>query len=172
MPSLYNRGIRIEPKIGTTHTDQITVMTWVKFFGPASGADVIAQKGSGGSDHSWKLKFYGDRLWWLTTTAVDTSRCRRTRNVELKTSVRDLFGQWMHIAATANGERIKLYVNGQLRESARQTDLNRTELPLHIGGGGASGSRHLINAVIDELAIFRTALSESEIKEHYRVGRP
>lgn len=168
VPSQYSRGVRVEPKTGSTHTDTITVMGWVRYFGPPTHSDIIADKWvTSGNQRSWQLYFQSGELRWSVS-----NNGKNSGRVKIRTDVSDMYGQWMHFAATFDGEKTRLYVNGGLRGRKSQTGIHRSNLPIHIGGGGRSGASGKINAIIDELAIYRKALSVDQIREHYLVGEP
>jgi len=168
IPELYSRGVRISPKTGSTHTKEITVMGWVRFFGPPSHDDVIADKRvRKDNNRCWSLEFHGDNLRWQTS-----SNGLAGGRVRLKTDVRDMYGLWMHFAATFDGNEMRLYINGGLRDQGLQSKIIESTQPIYIAGAGANGARDKLNALMDELAIFRRALTLQEIRQHYLVGEP
>ena len=76
---------------------------------------------------------------------------------------------WFHFAAVADGERIRLYVDGKEKISERQGSDRQPEPfitsqePLMIGTG--------LDGVIDEVMILDQALTENEIKEAMELGK-
>ncbi len=76
---------------------------------------------------------------------------------------------WFHFAAVADGNSIRLYVNGKEKVSERQGSdrqpepfINSQE-PLKIGTG--------LDGIIDEVMILDQALTEDEIREAMRLGK-
>ncbi len=73
--------------------------------------------------------------------------------------------QWWHIVGTYDNSRIRLYVNGVLRDERDwgKGIGNHSGVSLKIGGAdwAFSGS-------VDEVGIYNRALSEEEIQAHYR----
>ena len=72
-------------------------------------------------------------------------------------------GTWTHVAMTYDGATLRTYVNGQLRTSKAQTGIVQTSAgKLTIGGNYTWADEYFIGS-IDELRIFKRALSQSEI---------
>ena len=82
-------------------------------------------------------------------------------------------GQWTHLAATYGASRLRLYVNGTEVSSAPSGGrIRRSGAPLRIGGTSVGGD--WFKGVIDEVRIYRRALSPKEILRDMRrrVTRP
>lgn len=84
-------------------------------------------------------------------------------------------GAWTYLAATYNGSSLCLYVNGVLEA---QTPATGTIFPgvddvafgAMVGGEGAGGGSDLFKGLIDELALYRRALTAREILAIYQAG--
>ncbi|NQT19473.1 MAG: SUMF1/EgtB/PvdO family nonheme iron enzyme, partial [Planctomycetes bacterium] len=75
------------------------------------------------------------------------------------------YGEWVHVAGVyePDGPRIKLYVNGELREQADMPAPMRTSLPPYLY---VCGSLYGTDAsVIDDVRVYDRALSAEEIRE-------
>ncbi|MBM4081621.1 MAG: hypothetical protein FJ278_18095, partial [Planctomycetes bacterium] len=85
-----------------------------------------------------------------------------------KSSVVPALGQWYHLAGAWDAKGSRLYVNGSL--AAEQTDW-KGGLPAHaaILIGAGSWNAHLA-ATVDEVRIYRRALSDAEVKAHFEKG--
>lgn len=85
-------------------------------------------------------------------------------------------GRWYHLAVSAAGTSLKLYVNGQLDASATLAGtLTRSPNPLYIGA--ASGpSQHRgtagFNGRINEVALYDAELSSAQVSDHFSRGVP
>ncbi len=72
--------------------------------------------------------------------------------------------QWTHLTATYDGNRMKLYYNGELKvETAATGRIDTNDVPLSIGRNSEGNREHYIG-LIDEVAIWNVALDVSEIK--------
>jgi hypothetical protein len=81
---------------------------------------------------------------------------------------------WYHVVAVADGEKIYLYLNGELKGSAVITDyikstLTPNDAPVIIGKRTADIGPSF-DGTIDEVRIYNRALSPEEIKAHYQEG--
>ena len=78
-------------------------------------------------------------------------------------------GTWYHTAATYDGSRLVLYVNGEV--AGQITGLSG---PLSIGTGGvllgahlSTGRGYAFNGSVDEAALYDRALSAAQVSTHY-----
>jgi len=74
--------------------------------------------------------------------------------------------KWVHIAAIYDGKAMTVYMDGEVFDSSdRGFAFNGvSELPLNIGRG-VNRSEYGFLGIVDEVAVFNRALSQSEIKE-------
>ena len=75
------------------------------------------------------------------------------------------YAQWNHIAITRDGSTVKTYLNGV--ETSSHIDSNSSNIamadPLQFGNW--SGPTYEFNGLIDEIGMFDTSLSQSEIQD-------
>ena len=74
--------------------------------------------------------------------------------------------RWQHLVATKSGSDMQLYVNGKLQASGNDATVLPGGVRLHIGIESNHRSRRFIGQ-IDELAIYKLALSKQEISKHF-----
>lgn len=82
-------------------------------------------------------------------------------------------GEWKHIAGTYDGDEIKIFANGSEVDKFTApcgTEPPESEDPLLLGSGVPSGLHAGYIGVLDEVGIFRAALSENEIKDIMNKG--
>lgn len=78
---------------------------------------------------------------------------------------------WYHIAVTSNGTNYTLYVSGSSDNSNTSTELPNLADAWLIGQRNlADADAEQFNGTIDEVAIYNSSLSASEIREHYQQG--
>lgn len=77
-----------------------------------------------------------------------------------------MLNTWYHLAMTYDGTVMKMYVNGQLKNSkALSGKLAVTTRNLCIGSN--DGEKKFFNGSIDEVKIFGNALDQTEIQTHF-----
>jgi hypothetical protein len=78
---------------------------------------------------------------------------------------------WYHVAYTDDGTTQTLYLNGVSQSTQTRTyDLQTNDKGFYVGS--AAGSAYFIEANVDEVAIFSTAKSGSDITAIYNSGVP
>jgi hypothetical protein len=89
-------------------------------------------------------------------------------------------GRWYHIVAVLDvhntADEIKVYVDGKMEKSSNITNDTSAKIvnadgPLYIGTANASYSNNW-NGYLDELAIYRRALSAQDVLNNYSMGTP
>jgi len=149
-------------------TDAITIEAWVKV--RATSTSSVPRICGRNNKYALRVnannyspgRFYGT-VWNESSAVYDDYD---TENLEL--------GKWYHVAYTydsqANSES-NLYVNGILKRSRTGSlgKLRYSTLAVRIGGSDLGS---YFNGIIDEIAIYNRALTEDEINQHYRMGKP
>ncbi|MGO3885289.1 MAG: PKD domain-containing protein [Mycetocola sp.] len=80
-------------------------------------------------------------------------------------------GKWHHIVAGTRDGTSVLYVDGALSASGPAGTASTVSGQLRIGGGDVGRTQaSVLNADIDNVALYSTALSEDVIAAHYRAG--
>jgi hypothetical protein len=80
------------------------------------------------------------------------------------------YGAWTHLAATYDGSTMILYKNGvQIGSSAQSGAFDSYNTALRIGTNGGNGESFL--GSIDDPRVYNRALSASEVKQLYNIGR-
>ena len=75
-------------------------------------------------------------------------------------------GQWYHLAVTSDGHASIIYINGNQTSNA---EMPNTRAGTGLGIGYHSGDTHF-DGLIDDVMIFKKALTAAEIKQHYENG--
>ena len=82
-------------------------------------------------------------------------------------------GDWYHIIGTWDGVTAKLYMNGTLYDTALVSSYNPINRQNVLGAwaNGATTQASYLNGILDEVRIYSRALSASEIKLIYNMGK-
>jgi len=137
-------------------TKAITVEVWIKSL-DARDAGIIS-KDDGGTARSWWLITWADDLprflaYFVTLDGTD--------GVVATTKLTD--NKWHHIAATYDGSTIKIYFDGNLEGTKSRVDtIKSTTAPVRVAT--YLGVSYFRKGMIDEVRIYRRALSAAEIR--------
>ena len=77
---------------------------------------------------------------------------------------------WYHLAGTYDGQKLRMYLNGQFADEVLPGgSMRASKILLRIGRSAYSPDRG-IDGIVDELAIFARGLSAEEVDTLYRMG--
>jgi len=142
----------------------VTIELWVnKTTESAYGAYVVKNvTGAGGIGSSW-YQLLNNNL-----SGHIEFRVTGDGNPVLVSSTALAVNTWYYVVATYDGSVAKLYINGKLDASlSAVTAPAQTDDPLYIG---RRADGWFNNAVLQEVAIYPTALSAARIEAHWRAG--
>lgn len=137
-----------------------TIEAWVK---TASGTDdcIVCQYNWPG-DHRFQFEIRGNKLnWWKGVTGIPSNQI----SIVSSQSIND--NMWHHVAGTVDASgNVKLYIDGVLDGAGTDTykynNIN-TVIGQRLGTGSTSGN---FNGNMDEVRIWRTARTASEILDN------
>jgi hypothetical protein len=156
--------------------NELSIEFWIKPLSEARGARIIAKKVAADSTGEYMVGFqtsgsptntlffgvYNGSSWQDTWSDANTHLAA---------------GNWYHVVCTyESGPGLKIYVNGTLRNSKALTgpifdddaSVSVFGSPLFIGQDGSGDqSRRYFNGVLDEVKIYRRALSADQIMQDY-----
>ncbi len=161
---LDDASVRVAEEAPFDVADAITLSIWTRTSRLDTWWQALITKG----DSSWRIHRSGDRESLEFTcnglqSPTGASVCAQGSRV-----ISD--GQWHHVAATYDGSRIALYVDGQLDASCPAWGrLQTNDHPVCIGDNAEKPGRRW-NGWIDDVRIYSCALSEAEIAELHRTG--
>lgn len=139
---------------------EITMMAWLQSAGWAGDGDQWIDKNchNGGEKNCYGIGVFGGSQILLMLGATDS---RKDLGVKIVPKV----NAWEHVAATYDGQTMKMYLNGdKVGEKAEKFKFAGTNnLPLRIGCA-KDRARYTFNGAIDEVVIFSRALDAAEIK--------
>ncbi|MDP6584598.1 MAG: botulinum neurotoxin N-terminal receptor binding domain-containing protein, partial [Anaerolineales bacterium] len=144
--------------------EDFTVNFWVKFNNNTAQSHPFFSQGLGTNDESSFLLLSDGtfRVWSYPSMNLAFS---------------NVWGynpdDWHHITLRRNGNTFGIFIDGEFWESKTSSQEWRDEAaPLTIGAGGNSwgDQRFKINGSLDEFAIWKRALSETEINASFNAG--
>lgn len=157
-------------------TDQLTAMAWIRLDGTAEeeehggGSQTIVGR-SASTDWCLLVKHSQRRVAFT----VDTGSNRTTVEGSVPGSGLAV-GTWYHVAATYDGSRLRIYLNGtQLASTACTGNLqisSNAGIPLGVGAFPASASawQDDFPGALDEVKLWKRALTASEIAAEMNAG--
>ena len=137
-------------------TGNITVAAWIKVSSFTIQWQSIVAKG----DTAWRLiRNSTTNALCFAGTALSNDTVFGTRNVN--------DGNWHHAVGVYDGANLSLYIDGTLDASVASTGTITTNaLNVYIGeNAGATGRQ--FNGLIDDVRVYNTALSASQISALY-----
>jgi len=136
--------------------NKYTIALWVLF--SKTGGCVFAKGASGSAD--------GFDIWLSSEKKISvTHRGATPKSVSCSTAIE--LNTFVHFAATYDGTTIRIYLNGVASGSATASFVPGAA-NVTIGTGSSTGTGQFFGGVVDELRIYRRALSSAEISEGYR----
>ncbi|MCB0164434.1 MAG: putative Ig domain-containing protein [Anaerolineae bacterium] len=151
-----------------TNSDSFTLEAWIKTTQVCAGNEVILGKYAANG-----------ATWWLgcedgSNTAAFSLRDSTNTDLYLSDTKALNDGKWHHLVASRNaGNNVhQLYVDGALKSTVTQalTGNFSNNNPLNLGYFLTNSPHYFFNGTLDEVAIYKRALTQAEITEHYNAG--
>jgi hypothetical protein len=152
---------------------RISIVSWGKttYDGGDGNQSLVSKYNSGGSERQYNLlmmmNITNDPAWFLlSSNATAGITCAGATNLETDT--------WYHIAGVYDGTDMRLYVNGRLDSNGSDNPKSHTAGIYNSNtqfrvGGDYSGFNYM-RGYIDDVGIFNTALSSTDISAIYDYG--
>ncbi len=161
-----NDYISVLPDTSLDINNYLSLCAWVKLNSKNIDQKIIARVSRNPDFWGYQLDIFSDNKLEMITGG--TTRWNTTRGVSGGTSLDT--GTWYYVTGIFDGVRNKTYINGVLdRNNNISYGLSSLSQILNIGKS-TEGTGYYFNGIIDEVAIWNRALSESEIKEIYTNG--
>lgn len=158
-----NDYVRVENNIITSPT-KLTIAAWFNKQGEGSNYECVIHRGTDSS--------IGNTEFWLGVSANDflTATIGARTGVGWaagETAVKVVLNKWYHLAATWDGTTVRVYIDGELDKSYALASYSNANSPTRLGASN-DGTAYQYNGLIDDVRIYSTALSASEVKELYQ----
>ena len=147
---------------GIQFSGSFSVSFWFNTTDATATNEILVSKANDGVNDGWLIRLNSSRkLEFVVLSGVITDSGSASND-----------GNWHHVLAVhESGVGNRLYKNGSLVASnSTGTDLSNHVPNLHIGNQDYSTSR-AINSLIDEVAVWNTALSASDVTSIYNNGK-
>lgn len=159
------RYVRVPWQPTLQATAGLTLMGWVRVRTVTTGNQTVLGRGNGDTDWLLQLRNRARRL----TFVLASGSAVRTLNVNLPANTLAV-GDWHHVAATYDGSRMRLYLDGVLRgnrtASGQVVSANDPNLPIGAGAQPQTPTRwrNGIPAALDDVRLYKRALTAAEIQ--------
>lgn len=152
----------VAPNSVALQSDSTTISFWIKVKAlPAQGEVYLLSQG--GWQERWKISLPSHGKPVFTTNSTGGIKDMDSDSVPLPV------GAWRHVVMTHDTVNNKIYINGVLKKSiAAGGPLNKTKYPFGIGYNPIDGGSNF-NGDIDDIIIYRKALSAAEVTTLYGV---
>jgi len=152
---------------------QISFMGWVQptdvLAANSEGRILSKANGTGEQDHYWMLSA-DENGSGVIVPRVRLKAGNRTNTLLGSNSSELVNGQWAHVAATYDGESLRLYHNGvEVGVTPLQGNVAANAAVQAAIGNQPNGGRGFVG-LIDDVCIFNVAIAPREIRELYNAG--
>jgi len=144
-------------------TSAITLSAWVKLDSTQSLYPAILVKGEikDGATDSYGLRLATGDVQFIIYTGTFTALAG---TIDIKDNA------WHYLVATYDGTNMRIYVDGEEDTTVAKTgNINTVALPLQIGQT-YNHAGYFLDGLVDEVAIFNTALTSTQITFLYNSG--
>ena len=152
----------------------VTVAAWVYYADARDGGHIVSNRIPPKSLCNYQLGYRSPSAsdWKHSIHLARKLKSDDYKNQIYSRVLPDTFG-WMLVAATHDNETVKFYLNGSLVDSrAWPQKQELAEAMLLIGSDYAFSDVSRFNGKIDEIAILKRVLTDSEMAQMYQAGKP
>jgi predicted secreted protein len=145
-------------------TGPLTMLLWVKYESSEVWYPGLLGKGYEATG-TYGLHLRPGLTPWFELDSPDG-----TRNIYNPTDLCLTPGQWNQVAATYDGQTMRVYLNGREAGTGKevQTTIRTNEEPLRFGWLGSYGN---FNGCVRDISLYSRALSAAEVFAQYKAGR-
>ena len=153
--------VAIPHESAISELEALSVSAWIQAKRHGTWVAVIEK----GVHENWSYGFFVEpdgTLSFEVSTGPNNNLICCVGDVELN------IGEWYHIFGSYDGEFVRVYVNGKLEGAMKASD------PVHITDGlpltiGSRNGRNHFSGIVDELALWNSAISVNEAMRPFSV---
>jgi hypothetical protein len=149
------------PVLGNTHTLSAWFKSTASYGGPGSEGTLISYISSGGGGDDSVLSVVTNKVGWSDFTDDDQYGT---------STVND--GNWHQAVVVVTATTQKIYVDGSLETTTSNSYSAGTSFSSATLGRRANAAQRFFNGNIDEVAIWNSELSATDVTAIYNGGRP
>jgi PKD repeat protein len=158
--------VRVDNRDSLNFTTQnFTVEAWARPTAVGTTGGAVVQKGDTTGYPGWQYRISltsGGK--WRATVFVGSTNVTATDTGTPSTT------RWTHLVLVRSGAQVTLYVNGVAAATTSFTgSVNTSTGMLAIGRSGAASDGYF-NGAVDEVAVYPTALTASQVLNHYNAA--
>lgn len=141
---------------------QITAMAWIKPANRGIACEIVGNKGDKSGDPpwpGWRLRYNWQMLSFEIGGPGEFQHRLTSAGYSLPV------GHWAHVAATYDGQTMRLYINCTVAAEADVPGsiLPKERWPIFIGNYSGRKNAYAMDGALDEVKVFDRALSEEEV---------
>lgn len=138
--------------------EELTIEAWMKATNTPQQYQFLVSHGHSGP--GYLLGWWSGAIWFRFKVLIDNQEYSFETNYPTESL------EWMHVAGVYDGSTIKLYINGELKDSAPADGQVWTSPSISLNFGAFAGGGYYFNGALDEIRIWSTARSEQEINAY------
>lgn len=144
--------------INLNTSNKITIATWIKTEDAGDSQTKRYVAGDFGG-----LRNYQNNIEFILNLDEEWQRVRFPVDVSFNNS-------WHHLAGTYDGAELRLYIDGEFKETCLSQGYITNNNPGIGIGKNSTKTGHLFKGQLDDICIFNHALTEEEIEQLYNQG--
>lgn len=152
------------PKLSEYSTTTFSMCLWVKVPSPTNNNKQFLHigKGSGWTNSRFTILYRGSTTVSQVVTSISDGSSYGAYNCYADIPI----DTWIHIASVFDNRKLKLYINGELKNTYNTTyDLSFDSIEALGIGGAPNGAELLKSGYINDVRIYDHALSPMEVKQ-------
>jgi hypothetical protein len=161
-----NNYVSVSDSASLNFTSAMTASAWINSSNPSVSFPMIVTKSNGSANFPFELRLSNTRIpqFGVSTNGAYTYI---TGNTQIATST------WYHIAGVYDGANLNMYVNGISDTTAVPVTGTMTSASYGtlIGARNSVAPEYFFPGKIDDVRLYNRALSASEIKRLYSIGK-
>ena len=148
-------------------SNQFTISCWVKVDDTVGNFAVLSKRGFSGPWEYCIDNFFSHNSFVLDNWCIDGSNSIYGTD-PLRSGAGITPGQWQNLAYVADGNTLRVFVNGILQSGVDQRRItlsfSKTTAHFIVGNGGGYGRNFYFSGAVDEIRIYNRTLLQSEVQ--------